>query len=366
MNKENAEKVVLYIRSQPKKTINATVVQKVLKSSSSYANTLLFEMKNKGLLRREKIGLYVITPEGEDFAPPIADNFEESKKAYAMKPKRTHNKETYGKRVDDIKECLNDFIILMLDNGGYIASSVQDSIIAKYKVNKAVLTYAIRLGYIKRIAQATYKSRVDSISTIRAKKIFDNIREASTNKKMTTNSQIYTKKGNFNYKERQYIKDIKYALAKNNYNLHRLKPANNFKELVELHDKITVKRIYETEDKQINCVEALIKQDSMEFVAEAQQNSKSIARSRTKKVKFEKEPSFTDEVKNGLSKPETLGKDGHQYVVLEKGVILMTCLDIDKAKEFARQCVFPSDGVYIAKIVAKVSAKVDVQATDFE
>lgn len=363
MNKENAEKVIGYIRSQPKKTINATVVQKVLKSSSTYANTLLFEMKNKGLLRREKIGLYVITPEGEDFAPPIADNFAESQKAYAMKPKRTHNKETYGKRVDDIKECLNDFIILMLDNGGYIASSVQDSIIAKYKVNKAVLTHAIRLGYIKRIAQATYKSRVDSISTIRAKKIFDNIRESTTKKKLATNSQIYTKKGNFNYKERQYIKDIKYALAKNNY---KIEPANNFKELVDLHDKITVKRIYETEDKQINCVEALIKEDSMNFVSQSHQNSKSIARSRTKKVKFEKELDTFEELKNGVGTIETLGKDGHQYIVIEKGKIIGTYLDLEKAKETAKKLVFPSDSMYISKIVAKISARVDVQATDFE
>lgn len=362
MNKENAEKVVTYICSQTKKTINATVVKKVLKSTSTYANTLLFEMNNKGLLRREKIGIYVITPEGENFVPPIADNFADSQKAYATKPKRTHNKETYGKRVDDIKQCLNDFIILMLDNGGYIASSVQDSIIAKYRVNKAVLTHAIRLGYIKRIAQATYKSRVESISTIRAKKIYDNMREASTNVKMATNSQIYTKKGNLNYKERQLIKAIKYALAKNKNAsiLNNLQPADSFKVLTELHDQLTYNPMLNAGERNV------IKQDSMDFAIQSKQNSKSIERSTTKKVKFEKELNTLEELKLGVGKVETLGKDGHQYVVLEKGVILMTCLDIDKAKEFARQCVFPSDSVYIAKIVAKVSAKVDIQATDFE
>lgn len=55
-----------------------------------------------------------------------------------------------------------------------------------------------------------------------------------------SNSRIYVKKGNLNYKERKYIKAIQDALEKKGINLDKFHPATNFGELQKLYDEYTI------------------------------------------------------------------------------------------------------------------------------
>jgi len=64
---------------------------------------------------------------------------------------------------------------------------------------------------------------------------------------MIENSQIYKKRGNFSYKEKRLIGDIKAAIEEKNINMNNFNAASDYEELQKLHDKLTIESVTYTE-----------------------------------------------------------------------------------------------------------------------
>jgi predicted transcriptional regulator len=170
MKKEHVEKVLNHLQASKDKTINAKTVVEVSGVHKFYSNSLLWKMKNEGLLIRQEKGVYAITEKGLQY---ISNN----------QPKIVNTPtSTYKDPIEKVQYALTEFIDLIKLKKGHITSAEKMKVISTWNVNGSLFTHAVRMNYFERLSMGIYRSNLKEVTLEQAKELYEN-RERLTYRK---------------------------------------------------------------------------------------------------------------------------------------------------------------------------------------